>query len=79
MWSAVASAALAVIYVGAQLLEWQGLLGSGGGPAGVSTPLGIAILLTPSLLLASAFVTLMAALHRFAPPSRSALSQAALA
>lgn len=77
--SAFASAGLAIAYVAGQVLEWRGLLGSGGGPDAVSTPLGIAILLPPSLLLASAFVVLMAALHRFAPPERSALSQAALA
>ena len=35
--------------------EWLGWAGSRGGPESVSTPLGIAILLTPSLLLGSSF------------------------
>lgn len=52
------SAALALAYVAAQLLEWMGLLGSGGGPERSSTPLGLVLLLTPSLLLGSAFVLL---------------------
>ncbi len=79
VWAAIASAALSILYVIGQLMEWQGLLGSEGGPEGTSTPLGIAVLLTPSLLLASAFVILIAALHQFAPPGKRALSQAALA
>lgn len=79
VWSAIASALLALTYVIAQLLEWRGLLGSAGGPEGVSTPTGIVILLLPSLLLASAFVVMMSAIHRLAPPAKGALSQAALA
>jgi hypothetical protein len=79
VWFAVASAALAIIYVVGQLLEWRGLLGSSGGPDGISTPLGIVVLLLPSLLLASAFVITMAALHSFAPAGKNALSRAALA
>lgn len=78
-WSAVACAALALIYVAAQLLEWQGLLGSAGGPASTSTPAGIAVLLTPSLLLGSAFVIMMSALHQISSPDRKVFSQAALA
>ena len=37
VWSAIASAVLALIYVGGQLLEWQGLLGSEGGPESASS------------------------------------------
>jgi hypothetical protein len=78
-WSAAAAAALSIIYVIGQLLEWQGLLGSDGGPESTSTPIGIAVLLTPSLLLASAFVVMMVALHQAAPSDKKALSQAGLA
>lgn len=78
-WSAAVAAALSIIYIIGQLLEWQGLLGSDGGPESTSTPIGIAILLTPSLLLASAFVMMMAALHQAAPSDKKALSQAGLA
>ena len=58
---------------------WPGLLGSAGGPESTSTPLGIAVLLTPSLLLGCAFVTMMAALHQTSHADRKAISQAALA
>ncbi len=78
-WSASASALLSTLYVIGQLLEWQGWLGSAGGPESASTPLGIAVLLTPSLLLAGAFATMMAALHQAAPSDRKAISQSALA
>jgi hypothetical protein len=77
--AAIACAILSIIYVLGQVLEWQGLLGSAGGPESSSTPLGIAILLTPSLLLGSAFLILMAALHQAAPASKKAISQSALA
>ena len=79
LYSAIACALLSITYVLGQLLEWRGLLGSSGGPEGTSTPLGIAILLTPSLLLGCAFVTMMAALHQAAHSDRKAVSQAALA
>lgn len=77
--AAWACAGLALAYVGAQLLEWLGLLGSAGGPESRSTPLGLALLLTPSLLLGPAFVMLTAALHVLAPAPGKALSLAALA
>ncbi len=79
LYSASASAALSTTYVLGQVLEWQGRLGSAGGPNSTSTPLGIAVLLTPSLLLGFTFVTMMAALHQTSPSSRKAVSQAALA
>jgi len=78
-WSALACAVTSIAYVAGQLLEWQGLLGSAGGPESASTPLGIAVLLTPSLLLGSSFLVLMAALHRLAPPAKRVYSQIALA
>ncbi|HKY19201.1 MAG TPA: hypothetical protein VJL82_09735 [Rhizomicrobium sp.] len=79
LYSATASAALSIAYILGQLLEWQGLLGSAGGAESTSTPLGIAVLLTPSLLLGCAFVTMMAALHQTSLADRKAISQAALA
>lgn len=78
-WAACLCALFAIAYIFAQLFEWWGALGSRGGPESSSTPFGLALLLTPSLLLGSAFLVLMAALHRVAPPPRSVFSQTALA
>jgi len=77
-WAAIACALLGSTYAMLQLLEWLGLFGSAGGPASVSTVTGLALLLTPSLLLGSAFLILLAALHQAAPAGRRAISQAAL-
>ncbi|BBC72219.1 conserved hypothetical protein [Altererythrobacter sp. B11] len=79
LWSALATLLFSAAYVAAQVLEWTGLLGSAGGPASASTPLGLALLLTPSLLLGPSFVLLAAALHAAAPTGRKAFSLAALA
>lgn len=79
VWSALCCLFFSVAYILAQLFEWMGLLGSSGGPESASTPLGLAILLTPSLLLASAFLVLMSAVHRLAPDDRKIWSQTALA
>jgi len=62
-----------------QLAEWFGLLGSAGGPESSSTPLGIVVLLTPSLFLGSAFLLLLVAVHQVARPERKVWSLAALA
>lgn len=78
-WSAGACAVLSLAYILAQLLEWQGLLGSAGGPGSASTPFGLAILLTPSLLLGSAFLVMMSALHQISDADRRIYSQVALA
>ncbi len=77
--AAIACAILAIVYVVAQLFEWLGLFGSAGGPNAMSTPLGLALLLTPSLLLGSAFLILMAALHQATAPSLRVWSQVGLA
>lgn len=77
--AAIACAVTSIAYVLAQLLEWQGALGSAGGPESASTPFGIALLLTPSLLLGSAFLALVAALHHLAPAETRVFSQIALA
>jgi hypothetical protein len=78
-WSAVAATGFSITYDLAQIAEWLGLLGSAGGPSSSSTPLGLAILLTPSLLLGSSFVLLLVAIHQVADSERKAWSQAALA
>ncbi|MGZ8379266.1 MAG: hypothetical protein ACXW61_16595 [Gemmatirosa sp.] len=78
-WSAVAATACSIAYVVGQLAEWVGWLGSQGGPESVSTPLGIAVLLTPSLLLGSAFLVLVVSIHEAAPLDRRVWSHAAVA
>lgn len=77
-WAAIACFAFSVAYTLLQLLEWAGLLGSAGGPGSSSTPLGIALLLTPSLLLGPSFVVMLAALHQLAPDERKVFTLAGL-
>ena len=64
--AAVLTTGFSLIYVAGQLAEWMGWLGSAGGPESSSTPLGIAILLTPSLLLGPAFLLLAVSVHQLA-------------
>ncbi len=78
-WAAIGCAVFSLLYILAQLFEWAGALGSAGGPDSVSTSLGLGLLLTPSLLLGSSFVIMMACLHHTAPADRRVFSQAALA
>jgi hypothetical protein len=78
-WSAVLATAFSLMYVVAQLAEWSGWLGSRGGPESASTPIGLAVLLTPSLLLGSSFLVLVASIHQLAAPDRRVWSHAALA
>lgn len=78
-WSAVLCTVLSLAYVIAQLAEWAGALGSAGGPESASTPFGLVVLLTPSLLLGSAFLVLMASVHQLADPGRKVWSHAAVA
>jgi len=77
-WSAVLATVFSLAYVAAQLAEWAGWLGSAGGPESASTPLGIALLLTPSLLLGSSFLVLVVSIHQLAPPERKVWSHAAV-
>ena len=81
MRAAGITALLAVAYVGGQLLEWLGWLGSQGGPNATSTPLGIWVLLVPSLLLGPAYIVTISALHSVAsgPAKASSLSALGLA
>lgn len=78
-WAAVLSALFSLLYVVFQLAEWAGLLGSAGGPESASTPLGIALLLTPSVLLAPSFVVMMIGVHHLVPESRRIWGQAGVA
>lgn len=78
-WSAVLTTAFSLSYVVGQLAEWQGLLGSQGGPTSVSTPLGLVVLLVPSLLLGSSFLVLVVSIHQIAPANRKVWSLAAVA
>jgi hypothetical protein len=78
-WSAVFATLFSITYVIAQIAEWLGFLGSQGGPESGSTPLGLVILLTPSLFLGSAFLVLVVSIHQWAPPERQVWSHAAIA
>ncbi|MCR4396086.1 MAG: hypothetical protein NUW07_05040 [Candidatus Saccharicenans sp.] len=78
-WSAVLSTTFSLIYVLGQLAEWLGWLGSKGGSESMSTPLGIFVLLTPSLFLGSAFLVLVISVDRLTPPDRKIWSRSAVA
>jgi hypothetical protein len=78
-WAAACSAFFAIAYVAAQLFEWAGMLGSGGGPENPSSALGLVVILTPSLLLGPAFLVTMVALDQVAPVPRRVFSLAAVA
>ena len=79
LWSAVLATVFALAYDLAQIAEWLGWLGSAGGPESASTPFGLAMLLTPSLLLGSAFLMLMVGLHAVTPADRRVWSHGAVA
>lgn len=78
-WAAILSALFSLLYVVFQLAEWAGFLGSAGGPESASTPLGIALLLTPSVLLAPSFVVMMIAMRHLVPESRQVWADAGVA
>jgi hypothetical protein len=78
-WSAVLATAFSMTYAIGQIAEWLGWLGSGGGPESSSTPLGIVILLTPSLFLGSSFLILTVSINQLAAPNRKIFSHAAVA
>jgi hypothetical protein len=78
-WAAVAATFFSSTYVLLQIAEWLGWLGSAGGPHSASTPLGIVLLLTPSILLGSSFLLLLVSLHEVTAPDRRVWSRAALA
>lgn len=78
-WSAVLATVFSITYVIGQLAEWLGLLGSQGGSESISTPLGLIILLTPSLFLGSSFLVLVVSIHQLASPDRKIWSHVAVA
>jgi hypothetical protein len=78
-WSAALATIFSLTFVVGQLAEWLGWMGSGGGPHNASTPLGLVVLLTPSLLLGPSFLVLLVSIHQIAPPGRSVWSHTALA
>lgn len=55
------------------------MMGSGGGAENASTPLGIVVLLTPSLFLGSAFLVLVVSIHELSSPGRKIWSHIAIA
>jgi hypothetical protein len=77
-WSAVLATVFSITYVVGQLAEWLGWLGSHGGPESTSTPLGIVVLLTPSLFLGSSFLVLVVSIHQLASPDKRIWSHAAV-
>ena len=78
-WSAVLATVCSITYDLGQIAEWLGWLGSAGGPESSSTLLGIIVLLPPSLLLGSAFLVLLVAIHLTTPSERQIWSLSALA
>ena len=77
-WSALLSSVFSITYIVGQVAEWLGLLGSMGGPESASTPLGLVLLLTPSLFLGISFAVLMVSIHYYAPEDRKVWSHAGL-
>lgn len=77
-WSAVLATVFSITYDVGQIAEWLGWLGSRGGPESASTPLGLVVLLTPSLLLGSAFLVLVVSVHDLASPDRKVWSRIAI-
>jgi hypothetical protein len=78
-WSAVLCTVFSLAYIVAQLAEWAGLFGSAGGPHSRSTTFGLAVLLTPSLLLGVSFVVLAVSIHYYAEESKRIWSHVAVA
>ena len=78
-WSAVAATLCSATYVVAQLAEWGGWMGSGGGAENPSTVFGLVVLLTPSLFLGPSFLLLMVSVHGLAVSDRKVWSHAAVA
>lgn len=77
-WSAVLATVFSITYSVAQIAEWLGWLGSQGGAESASTPLGLVILLTPSLFLGSSFLVLVVSIHQLTSPDRKVYSHAAI-
>jgi hypothetical protein len=78
-WSAVLATIFSLSYVIAQIAEWLGWLGSAGGPESLSTPLGLVMLLTPSLFLGPSFLLLVLSINELTSRDRKIWSHAAIA
>jgi hypothetical protein len=78
-WSAVLATVFSITYDIGQIAEWMGWMGSGGGAENPSTPLGLVVLLTPSLFLGSSFLVLNVSIHQLSSPDRKVWSHAAVA
>ncbi len=78
-WSAVLATVFSITYDVGQLAEWMRLMGSGGGAENASTPLGLVVLLTPSLFLGPSFLVLVVSIHELSSPDRKIWSHAAVA
>jgi len=78
-WSAALATGFSITYIVGQIAEWLGWLGSRGGPESASTPLGLVVLLTPSLFLGSSFLVLAVSIHQLSSPDRRIWSHAAVA
>jgi hypothetical protein len=78
-WSAVLATVFSIAYDLGQIAEWLGWLGSKGGPESPSTPLGLVVLLVPSLFLGFSFLVLVVSVNQLASRDEKVWSQAALA
>jgi hypothetical protein len=78
-WSAVLATVFSITYDVAQIAEWLGGMGSGGGAENLSTPVGLVVLLTPSLFLGTSFLLLMVSVDQATSPERRIWSRAAVA
>jgi hypothetical protein len=78
-YAALLATLLSLAYSVGQIAEWLGWLGSQGGPESMSTPLGIVVLLIPSLFLGCAFLVLMVSIHYVAAADRRVWSHLAVA
>lgn len=79
LWSAAFATIFAIAYDLGQIAEWLGWLGSAGGPESASTPLGIVVLLTPSLFLGTSFLLMVVCVHDAMPRERRVWTRAAMA
>jgi hypothetical protein len=78
-WSAVLATVFSITYDVGQIAEWLGWMGSGGGAENLSTPVGLVVLLTPSLFLGTSFLLLMVSVDQATSPERRIWSHAAVA
>jgi len=78
LWSAVLATVFSIMYDIGQIAEWLGLMGSAGGAESASTPLGLVVLLTPSLFLGPSFLVLVVSIHQLSSPDRKIWSHAAV-